>query len=262
MSAGFLAHRSFTHAAPVGVLLCNLGTPAAPTPSAVRRYLAEFLSDPRLIELPRWLWLPILYGYVLNFRPPRSAHAYAKIWLPEGSPLHVFSLAQTTAVAAELRVPAPTVMVALAMRYGEPSIATALTKLRESNAQHLLVLPLYPQYSGPATGSVFDVVTRELQRWRWVPEFRFINHYHNDPAYITALANSIRDHWRTCERGEQLYFSFHGLPRRYCLAGDPYFFQCHATARLIAAELGLDQRQWGVVFQSRFGAARWLEPYT
>ncbi|MSR14001.1 MAG: ferrochelatase [Gammaproteobacteria bacterium] len=243
-----------------GVLLCNLGTPTAPTPGALRRFLAQFLSDPRVVELPRWLWLPILYGIILTFRPRRSARAYAKVWTPAGSPLRVFSEQQAAALACELAT-TPNIKVALAMRYGEPSIAAALAELRTANVQQILVLPVYPQYSGAATGSVFDAVTRELLSWRRIPAFRFIASYHDDPGYIAALASSVREHWQANGPSERLYLSFHGIPHRSVLAGDPYFDHCHATARLVAERLGLAQDQWQVVFQSRFGRARWLEPY-
>jgi protoporphyrin/coproporphyrin ferrochelatase len=253
---------NYTHSAQptVGVLLCNLGTPDAPTPRALRRYLAEFLADPRLIELPRALWLPILHGIILNSRPSRSARAYVKVWTAEGSPLRVLSEQLCDAIKAGF-APVSNVTVALAMRYGQPSIRSALERLRAANVQQLLVLPLYPQYSGTSTGSVFDAVTNELQGWRWVPALRIVTDYHDNPAYISALANSIRDHWRSHGQGERLYFSFHGIPRKYFLAGDPYFCHCQATARLIAAQLDLAPTQWQVVFQSRFGRTQWLEPY-
>jgi ferrochelatase len=255
---------AFSHAASgrVGILLCNLGTPSAPTPKALRRYLAEFLSDPRLIELPRWLWLTILHGIILNIRPRRSAHAYAKIWTDQGSPLLVLSRAQEQAVRAQLqRQFGDRVTVALAMRYGEPSVAEGLEQLRAAGARRVLVLPLYPQYSGPATGSVFDAVATVLQRWRWVPDLRFISSYHAEPAYISAIADSISSHWAAAGRPDRLFFSFHGLPYRYFMQGDPYFCHCQATARLVAEKLGLAANEWQVVFQSRFGRERWLEPY-
>ncbi len=255
-------NHSHASTARLGVLLCNLGTPTAPTPTAVRRYLAEFLSDPRLIELPRVLWLPILYGLVLTLRPFRAAHAYAKIWTPEGSPLRVYSEQQQVAIGAALEARFPgRITVALAMRYGEPSIARALADLAAANARRILVLPLYPQYSSPSTGAVFDAVARALQAWRWVPELRFIASYHDEPAYIAALTNSVREHWAMHGRAERLLVSFHGVPRKYFLAGDPYFCHCQATARLLAAALELADHEWQVVFQSRFGRARWLEPY-
>jgi ferrochelatase len=255
---------SFSHAqaSRAGVLLCNLGTPEAPTPKALRKYLAEFLSDPRLIELPRWLWLPILHGIILNVRPRRSAHAYAKIWTDEGSPLLAWSKAQAAAVSTQLAsVYGEGVQVALAMRYGSPSIADGLETLRVAGVRRLVVLPLYPQYSGPATGSVFDAVASVLQGWRWVPDVRFVSSYHDDPAYIAALASSVQRHWAEFGRGDRLFFSFHGLPHRYFTQGDPYFCQCQATARAVAEHLDLAPDAWQVVFQSRFGRERWLEPY-
>jgi len=246
----------------IGVLLCNLGTPDAPTAAAVRRYLGQFLADPRLIELPRWLWLPVLHGIILNLRPRRSAHAYSRIWTAEGSPLMAFSIAQHAALETRLQSLYPDrVQVALAMRYGNPSIADALATLRDADVRRVLVLPLYPQYSGPSSGSVFDAVSQTLQRWRWVPDVRFIASYHDDPGYLAAVAASITAHWQQAGRGERLYFSFHGLPHKYFLQGDPYFCHCHGSARLIAARLGLRDDEWQVVFQSRFGRTRWLEPY-
>lgn len=246
----------------IGVLICNLGTPTAPTRGAVRTYLAEFLSDPRLIELPRWLWLPILHGVILNVRPSRSAHAYARVWTPEGSPLLVLSRQQEAGLRARLATRyGERVVLALGMRYGQPAIPAALASLRAAGARRLLVLPLYPQYSGPASGSVFDAVAATLADWRWVPDLRFVASYHDDPAYIAALANSIREYWQAHGRGQRLYFSFHGLPQRYFLQGDPYFCQCHATARLVAGALQLADTDWELVFQSRFGREPWLQPY-
>lgn len=245
----------------VGVLLCNLGTPDEPTPRAVRRYLAEFLADPRLVELPRWLWLPILHAVILNIRPRRSAHAYQKVWTPEGSPLRVFSQRQRAAIANQFSAPPTPLTVTLGMRYGSPSIADALNELRAAALKRLIVLPLYPQYSGPASGSVFDAVSAVLQTWRWVPDLHFISSYFDAPGYITALANSIREYRSAHGRGARLFFSFHGLPQKFVLAGDPYFDQCQTTARLVATELKLSETDWQVVFQSRFGRARWLEPY-
>ncbi|NNE38716.1 MAG: ferrochelatase, partial [Gammaproteobacteria bacterium] len=246
-----------------GILLTNLGTPEAPTSSALRRYLAEFLNDPRVIETPRLIWWPILYGIILTFRPRRSAHAYGKVWTDEGSPLLVNLQRQAQAIESVLTdsVSYP-LKVEIAMRYGEPSIKNALRKLRESNIQRLLVFPLYPQYSATTTASTFDAITDELQKWRWVPEVRFISHYHDDPGYITALAASIRSQWDEKGKPEKLLFSFHGLPKKYFLSGDPYFCECHKTARLVAEELGLEDSIWQVAFQSRFGPMEWLQPYT
>ena len=250
-------------AAPIGILLCNLGTPEAPTASAVRTYLAEFLADPRIVELPRVLWMPILHCIILNVRPRRSAHAYAQIWTAEGSPLMTNSRAQHAAVSEALEAAAPGhYKVALGMRYGQPSIASALRELAAANVRRVLVLPLYPQYSAPSTASVIDAVTAELRDWRWVPELRTVMDYHADEDYIEALASSVREYRANHGSGERLMISFHGIPRRYFLAGDPYFCQCQATARLLAERLGLRKDEWLVTFQSRFGREKWLEPYT
>jgi ferrochelatase len=246
----------------VGVLLVNLGTPAAPTPRAVRQFLAEFLVDPRVVELPRPLWLPILYGAVLPLRAGRVAGAYRKIWMDEGSPLRVYSERQRDALARALEERLAGCAVVLGMRYGEPSISAALARLREARAHRLLVLPLYPQYCSATTGSVFDAVTAELRRWRWVPGLRFVDHYHDEPGYVAALANSIREHWARQPAGERLLFSFHGVPKRSVLAGDPYYCQCLKTARLVAEALELPEERWSVAFQSRLGRAEWLQPYT
>ncbi len=246
-----------------GILLTNLGTPAAPTATAIRRYLAEFLWDPRVVEQPRWLWWLVLHGIILRLRPKRAAKAYAEIWTDEGSPLLHISQQQTTLLkpALEALFTGP-VKVALAMRYGEPSIAAGLQSLRAAGARRILVLPLYPQYSATTTASTLDAVTRELQQWRWVPELRFVNHYHDHPTYIRALANSIQTAWQTSGRPDKLLFSFHGLPQRYLHAGDPYFCECHKTARLVAEQLQLDTAEWETTFQSRFGPEPWLQPYT
>jgi ferrochelatase len=255
---------SFRHDRPAcaGVLLTNLGTPDAPTPAAVRRYLAEFLWDRRVVEIPRLLWWPILHGVILRVRPARSARKYQAIWTPDGSPLLVIGQRQAAALAAMLmeRGPGP-VRVAVGMRYGNPSIASALAALRTANVQRLLVLPLYPQYSAATVGSTFDAVTAELKTWRWLPELRFITHYHDDPGYLDALAAHLRAA-RADQPGERLLFSFHGQPRRTLLAGDPYYCQCQQTARLVAGRLELQPDQWAVAFQSRFGRAEWLQPYT
>lgn len=247
----------------VGVLLTNLGTPDAPTPKALRRYLAEFLSDPRVIETPRLLWWPILHGIILNTRPKRAAHAYAKIWTDDGSPLLSITRRQAQALqqTLETRFRGP-VRVAIGMRYGSPSIEQGLLQLRGAGARRILVLPLYPQYSAATTGSTFDAVADVLKRWRWVPELRMIAHYHDAPAHIQALADSIRRHWDAHGRSECLFFSFHGLPKSYFLSGDPYYCECQKTARLVAAELQLADNQWRVTFQSRFGPQEWLTPYT
>ena len=247
----------------VGVLVCNLGSPDAPTPQALKRYLAEFQWDPRVIEMSRPLWWLILHGIILRVRPKRSAAAYKTVWSEEGAPLLSISRRQVAALQARLEqaVSGP-VTVALAMRYGKPSVAQALETLQRANCRRILVLPLYPQYSATTTATVFDAVTTELQQWRWLPELRFINHYHDDPAYISALAASIAEQFEREGEPQRLIFSFHGMPKRYLLNGDPYFCECHKTARLTAERLGLDESQWQVTFQSRFGREEWLKPYT
>ena len=259
-----LGSSNYDHRTPerLGVLLVNLGTPAAPTPVAVRRYLSQFLSDPRVIDYPRWLWLPILHGVILRLRPRKSAHAYQQIWTPQGSPLllHTQALAQAlhTRLQSDLHSDA---QLALGMSYGEPSIASALSQLRQANVRKLLVLPLYPQYSSSTTAAVFDAIARELNSWRWLPEMRFVNQYHDDTAYIAALAQSLLMHWQDHERNH-LLLSFHGLPKRYLLEGDPYHCQCLKTARLLAERLQLKDDDWSVSFQSRVGREQWLSPYT
>lgn len=256
---------AFQHDAPecTGVLLVNLGTPDAPDKAAVRRYLKEFLWDPRVVELPRPLWWLILNLVILNTRPRRSAHAYGKIWTEQGSPLLVISERQRAALESALQeAHGPALRVALAMRYGRPSVAAALAELRRAGARRLLVLPLYPQYSATSTASTFDAVTGELQGWRWLPELRFINHYHDHPAYIAALARSVTAYWSEHERPERLVMSFHGIPEAYFQAGDPYFCECQKTGRLLAEALGLDAGQWSLTFQSRLGPKQWLKPYT
>lgn len=242
------------------VLLVNLGTPEAATASAVRRYLAEFLGDPRVIDLPRWFWLPLLHGVILPLRSRRSAHAYASVWTERGSPLLALSQDLTDAVRAELD---PGIEVVCAMRYGRPGIAETLRRLdAEGGLRRLLVLPLYPQFSSTTTATVFDAVTAELQRWRWPPELRFINEYWREDAWAKAVAERIRRHWQEHGRGQRLLFSFHGIPKRYVLAGEPYFCHCQGSARRIVAELGLAPDEWLVSFQSRVGRAEWLRPYT
>jgi len=231
-----------------GVLLVNLGTPAAPTAPAVRRYLAEFLSDPRVVELPRWLWLPLLYGVILNVRPARSARKYASIWTPEGSPLAVHTAKQAQRLAG-----ASGLQVEYAMRYGESAIVDGLARLRAVGASRIVVLPLYPQFARSTTASVRDVIG---------PEVRMIEAFYDHPAYITALAAGVRRQWAERGRGDLLVMSFHGVPKRTVERGDPYEKQCRETARLLAAALELNTSQWTLTFQSRFGAAEWLQPYT
>ena len=254
----------FDHAAPdsTGVLLVNLGTPDAPTVPAVRRYLAEFLADPRVIEAPRWLWWCALHFVILRVRPPRSARAYRAIWTDEGSPLMVLSRRLATKLGERLRGDSPNLVVDLAMRYGTPSIADALERMRARNLRRILVLPLYPQYSGTTTASVYDRVFEVLSSWRRIPELRLVNDYWSEPAFLDALADSVRTHRARFGAAQKLVFSFHGIPRRYFEAGDPYFCQCQGTAFGVAQRLGLAREDYLVTFQSRVGRERWLEPYT
>lgn len=247
---------------PVGVLLVNLGTPAAPTRRAIGRYLREFLWDPRVVDVPRWVWWFILNGLIVPFRSGRVARNYQKVWLPEGSPLLVNSQRQAAGLQSLLRnQSSQDVVVELGMTYGQPSIASALRKLREQRVRQLVVLPMYPQYSATTTGAVFDAVARELNAWRWVPELRMINHYADNSSYIQALVSSVQAHWQHNKRGDCLLISFHGLPERSLREGDPYYCLCHKTARLLAEQLGLAEKEWRLVFQSRFGKEPWLQPY-
>ncbi len=246
-----------------GVLLVNLGSPTAPTPAAVRRYLAEFLADPRVVELPRALWLPILHGIVLNTRPKKSAAKYAKIWQRDGSPLTVHTARQAKLLRGLLGATGrPDIHVAWAMRYGEPSIAATLDAMKAAGCRRILVLPLYPQYAASSTASVVDAFAAWQVRTRSLPEIAYSRGFHDDRRYIEAVAASINAYWMQNGRPDQLVLSFHGLPQRAIERGDPYLDECLASARLIAAALGLAERSYVVSFQSRFGAAAWVEPYT
>ncbi|MEO8343658.1 MAG: ferrochelatase, partial [Gallionella sp.] len=256
---------AYTHGTPVktGILLINLGTPEAPTPQAVRPYLEEFLSDPRVVEIPKAIWWLILNGVVLNTRPKKSAAKYATVWLPEGSPLRVHTAKQAVQLHGFLgdRTKTPFV-VDYAMRYGNPSIPSVLRKLKEQNCQRILIVPMYPQYAASSTGTAFDAVFQELLQMRNVPALRTIKNFHDDPGYIKALANNINEYWMKNGRPEKLVMSFHGLPQFSLDKGDPYHCECHKTARLLAQELGLKPEQYFLSFQSRFGKAEWLKPYT
>jgi ferrochelatase len=247
----------------IGILLVNSGTPDAPTAGAVRRFLRRFLSDPRVIELPRAAWLPLLYGVVLPLRPRGVARKYAKIWTEDGSPLRALSerLREELNSALARRLLAP-LSVELGMLYSRPSVPEALARLRASGAQRILVLPLFPQYCGATTGAVYDQVSAELRRWRWLPELRLVAEYHDHPGYIEALRSSVVEHWERQGRTGQLLMSFHGIPERYFHRGDPYFCKCQKTARLLADELMLRENEWSASFQSRFGVRGWLKPYT
>ncbi len=255
-----VAHRQIPR---IGVLLVNLGTPDAPNRAAVRRYLKQFLWDRRVVELPRLLWWPILNLIILNTRPARSAKAYQQVWTDQGSPLLVTARAQTAALQAQLETRfADQVLTELAMCYGSPGIPDGLSRLRDAGARRMLVLPLYPQYSATTTGSVFDAVTQTLHHWRWLPELRFINHYHDEPGYIMALANSVRRYRAQHGSADKLVMSFHGIPQDYFDQGDPYYCECQKTGRLLAEALELSADDWVLTFQSRLGPKKWLQPYT
>ncbi|MEJ6005434.1 ferrochelatase [Paucibacter sp. AS339] len=254
----------YTHGSPnkTALLYCNLGTPDAPTAPALRRYLAQFLSDPRVVEIPRIVWKAILHGIILRVRPAKSAAKYASVWTSEGSPLKVWTEKQSKLLQGYLGERGHAVTVRYAMRYGSPSIADTLNALRAEGATRILVLPAYPQYSGATTASVVDDVAHWALKTRHLPELRFINRYHDDPQYIAALADSVRAHWAEHGRPERLVMSFHGMPARTLALGDPYHCECLKTGRLLAEALGLQKTDYVVTFQSRFGKAKWLEPYT
>ncbi len=260
----FAAEPSFRHGSPAqtAILLVNLGTPDAPTPAALRRYLAQFLGDPRVVEIPRLLWWLILHGVILRVRPAKSAKKYESIWMPEGSPLLVWSAKQATLLRGYLGERGHPVLVRHAMRYGNPSVPSVLDELKAAGATRILLLPMYPQYSGPTTASAWDAVGDWSRGVRHVPEFRFVNRYHDDAAYIEALAQRVLAHWQAEGRGDKLVLSFHGVPKRTLLLGDPYHCECLKTARLLGERLGLKPDQLVVTFQSRFGKAEWLQPYT
>ena len=261
----------FAHDRPrrIGVLLINVGTPDAPTTAAVRSYLAEFLSDPRVVEIPPVLWRPVLHGAVLRVRPAKSARKYATIWGKDGSPLLTHTLKQKTLLQGylgqrlkALGLPADHAQIEVGMRYGRPAIAEAMAKLREGGCDRLLVLPLYPQYAASTTASALDAVFAQARRMRHVPALRVVGSYHDDPAYIKVVAQSVNDYWMKNGRPDKLVLSFHGVPRRSLDLGDPYHCHCRKTARLVAEQLGLKSEQYAVSFQSRFGGGEWLQPYT
>lgn len=247
----------------VGVLITNLGTPQAPTAAALRPYLREFLSDPRVVEFPRFLWAIILHGIILRFRPARAAKAYQKVWTDKGSPLAVITNDQSAEIEQRLSQEfGDTVITRWAMRYGQPSIASQLQYFADNNVRKLFVLPLYPQYSASTTASTFDAIAHDFSQRRWLPELRFNNGYHTNSDYIDALATSIKTHIDTNGMPEKLLFSYHGVPLRYLKNGDPYHCYCLQTTRLVAEKLGLDEKNYLTTFQSRFGREPWLQPYT
>jgi ferrochelatase len=244
------------------ILYCNLGTPDAPTPKATRKYLSEFFSDPRVIEIPSILWKPILHGIILRIRPAKSAAKYKSIWLQKGAPLLVHSQTQAQGLQEHLLKKKIHVQVAIAMRYGNPAIAKALDQLKQAGIKRILVICAYPQYCGATTASVMDSIFQWATKQRNVPELRFVKHYHDHPLYIESLANSVKKSWEKQGRGEHLLMSFHGMPERTLLLGDPYHCECQKTGRLLAEKLGLHKEEYSISFQSRFGKAKWLGPST
>lgn len=264
LTSPFSQEPTFSHGQSprTAVLYCNLGTPDEPTTPAVRRFLAEFLGDPRVVEIPRLLWLMILHGIILRVRPTKSAAKYATVWLPEGSPLKIWTEKQAKMLQGWLAQRGHDVQVRYAMRYGSTSIASQLDALKAAGTTRILILPAYPQYSATTTASLFDAVYLWASKVRNLPELRFINHYHDDPRYIAALAASVQRYWQNNGRPNVLVMSFHGVPERTLQLGDPYHCECFKTARLLAEHLGLSKDQFKVTFQSRLGRAKWLEPYT
>ena len=261
----YLGQSDFSHqqSPKIGVLITNLGTPDAPTTPALRRYLAEFLADPRVVEFPRWLWRIILHGIILRVRPRRSAEAYSSVWTDEGSPLLIITKAQKSALASRLAEKyGDDVVVDFAMRYGNPGISSVIDRMLKAGVRRLLVLPLYPQYSGATTGSTFDVIAQDFTQRRWLPELRYLTHYHDKAGYINALVAKIRAFQAEHGQPDQLIFSYHGIPLRYLKNGDPYHCECYKTTRLVAEALGLSDDQYMTTFQSRFGREEWLKPYT
>ncbi len=255
----------YTHGSPAStaVVLVNLGTPDAPNAGALRRYLKQFLSDPRVVEIPRAVWWFILNGIILPFRSSKSAEKYASIWTEEGSPLRVHTQRQAAALAVQLAGRGHhQLQVVYAMRYGTPSLPEVLVQLKQQGCTRILVLPAYPQYSGTTTASIFDAVFDHYRQVRNIPELRLIRNYHDQDAYIQALRQSVLDHWDLHGRPDKLLMSFHGVPKRTLMLGDPYHCECYKTARLLAQSLGLTDEQYQVTFQSRFGKAEWLQPYT
>ena len=256
----YLGEKDYEHGmdAKVGVLITNLGTPDAPTKKALRPYLKEFLSDPRVIETPKLIWQIILNGIILNTRPAKSAKAYQTVWTENGSPLYDIAKRQHAALAKSL----PNLVVRLAMRYGNPSIESQLIAMRDQGVRKILIFPMYPQYCAATTASTFDKVAQVLTKWRWIPEVRFINEYYQDDLYIKALANSVKAFREEHGEPELTLFSYHGIPKAYLDKGDPYHCFCRATTRLVKEHLNLREEDVMTTFQSRFGPAEWLQPYT
>lgn len=246
-----------------GVLLVNLGTPDAPTPTALRTYLREFLSDPRVVEIPRLAWLVILHGIILRIRPAKSAKLYQSIWTKSGSPLLVIAKQQKDKLAGLLfDEHGENVVVDVAMRYGKPAINDALRSFHQQGIDNIVIMPLYPQYAGPTTGSVFDAVVAEIKQWRWIPSLHFVSSYHSDTGYINALANSVNEHISKHGKPDKLVLSYHGMPKLFHERGDPYYDYCSKTTQLLVEKLSMSDEDYVMTFQSRFGKAEWLKPYT
>tara|TARA_B100000686_G_scaffold208238_1_gene215146 strand:+ start:6076 stop:7161 length:1086 start_codon:yes stop_codon:yes gene_type:complete len=246
-----------------GILLINLGTPDAPTPKALKPYLKEFLSNSRVIEIPRWIWWTILNFIILNIRPKKSAEKYSIIWTKEGSPLKIHTERQAELLLSlikERTKPAP--LIEYAMSIGNPSISETIIRMKQQNCERILVLPLYPQYAASSTGAAFDSVFNQLKKMRDIPAIRTVKHYHDHPAYINALAQNVRDYWLENGEPDKLIISFHGVPRFSLDKGDPYHCECQKTGRLLAETLNLDKEKFQICFQSRFGRTEWLRPYT
>lgn len=261
----YTKNTAFTHdqADKLGVLITNLGTPEAPTKQALKPYLKQFLSDPRVVEVPKLIWWCVLNLIILNIRPKKSAEAYATVWTEDGSPLLTHTKHQAAALQAKFDADRPgEVLVDYAMRYGQPSVGNAMDSLLKRGARKVVVLPLYPQYCASTTGSTFDALAEDFVSRRWLPELRFINQYHDDTRFVQCVADSIKAHWDKHGRADKLVFSYHGIPKRYLLNGDPYHCECHKTTRLVAEILGLAKHEYMTTFQSRFGREEWLTPYT
>ena len=260
----YVGEKNYEHGSKekVGILITNLGTPDQPNAKALKIYLKEFLSDPRVIEVPKIIWQFILRGFILQIRPKKSAAVYKSIWTDQGSPLLHISKQQLKAIREHLRETHGNSVIELGMRYGNPSIKNALKKLQQKQVRKLLILPLYPQYCAATTGSTFDAVSNILQKWRWIPELRFINQYFEEKHYIMALSDSIKEFWKQNNKPEKLIFSYHGIPKKYHLEGDPYHCFCLKTTRLIKESLNLSDEEVLTTFQSRFGSQEWLKPYT
>ncbi len=260
----YIGEKDYEHGSKekIGVLITNLGTPDAPNKKELKVYLNQFLSDPRVIELPKILWQIILKLVILQIRPSKSAEAYKQIWTDKGSPLLDIANRQLNKIQSSFSSKNENIVFEVGMRYGNPSITDALLKLQKKQVRRLLVLPMYPQYCAATTGSTFDEVTNVLQKWRWIPEMRFINQYFEEKNYIEALSNSIKSFWKKTSKPQKIIFSYHGIPKRYLTNGDPYHCFCLKTTRLVKEYMGLSDDEIMTTFQSRFGREEWLKPYT